>query len=250
MIFVPIFIFLVFCVTTSICIIQIQQSQPTLHWMINNGIKNPHAIIIPGDQNAVQLRVEENADYYTIRCNSTYPDQICRHMFKNELTKQLVQYMKMPMDSLARVSGHSTPERYLWNLWQSSGDLSEDSPSTMVRMCDDNSVKTPPHNTLAFYGPDNSVCELEITVKANRNTYDITYTDVTKEECTKALHLHPLYDIPDATLDGEIVHKNDLTKQMIRFLTMPNCELELVCGRSTPIAYKSNIMRMLTLFWD
>ena len=159
----------------------------------------------------------------------------------------------MPMDSLACVSGHSTPDRYLWNLWQSSGYLSEDSQST-VRMCDDNSVKTPPppHNTLAFYGPDNAVCELVITVisNPNTNTYDITYTDVTKKECTKAPHLHPLYDIPDATLDGEIVHKNDLTKQMIRYLTMPNGELELECGRSTPIAYKSNIMRMLTLFWD
>ncbi len=114
-------------------------------------------------------------------------------------------------------------------------------------------------STFIFYADDyndeiqlSSFCKIQVTVTEktyNGNTfYYINY--VNKYGGNKQLQkLHPLYD-RESSLDGEIIVKNSLTEQLIKYLLMDFEELSKYSGNSSPIHYKKCIMRIISELWD
>lgn len=63
---------------------------------------------------------------------------------------------------------------------------------------------------------------------------------------------NPFYGMENAEMEfaGTIVHKNDMTEQMIKFLVMPLDELAILAGgRRCPEQYKKQIIHSLAMFW-
>ena len=91
------------------------------------------------------------------------------------------------------------------------------------------------------------VCVIDIVLKEEDKHYDLTYT--ANYTNTLAKNLHPLRDYPDS-IDGEIIYKNTMTTQIIKYLMMPEDTLLEYTGLSTPVEYKCKIMQMIALLWD
>jgi hypothetical protein len=49
---------------------------------------------------------------------------------------------------------------------------------------------------------------------------------------------------------GEIVADNEMVRKMLEFLTMPDEELMKYTGNTTPIEYRSRIIKSISLLWD
>ena len=65
--------------------------------------------------------------------------------------------------------------------------------------------------------------------------------------------LHPLFDSRDidkSSYKGEVIKRNTLTTAMIDYLLLDEDTLSNYTGNTTPLDYKKNIMKSLTLFWD
>ena len=97
-----------------------------------------------------------------------------------------------------------------------------------------------------------SSCSIDITVKTllyecGNYFYDISYKYTFSGEDSK--HLHPFNDKPDSAA-GDIIAKNSMTDEMIRYLMMDAESLGKVSGHVDPSDYRVNIMRALGLFWD
>lgn len=102
---------------------------------------------------------------------------------------------------------------------------------------------------------NNNYCDIEITVKEklynNGNTYYyISYKNTYSDKC-KASHCHPLSEKAyEKHMEGEIIIKNPLTEQLVKFLLMDFESLEKFSGNSMGEHYKGCIMRSICNFWD
>lgn len=94
-----------------------------------------------------------------------------------------------------------------------------------------------------------------LKLKIDLKTYDNQkqYYYLSYEWIINDLKNHPFRDDKeyfDNHLDGEIVYKNDITDNLIRFLMMNNTELEIESGSTHPEHYRILIMKSISLFWD
>ena len=108
---------------------------------------------------------------------------------------------------------------------------------------------------------DNIYCDIHIIVEElqyeNGNIYYMikyqntfsNQSDLKKDEINKA---HPFFYDKQfiSNIDGDVIVKNKMTEQMINHLLMEPSELSLYSGSTTPMGYRSNIMKMIALMWD
>ena len=94
-------------------------------------------------------------------------------------------------------------------------------------------------------------CTVHITIKTlSYNSggyfYDISYSYTVSQG---ADYLHPFGDKPNSA-EGDILAKNSMTEEMVKFLLMDTDTLSKVCGNTHPDSYKVGIMRALANLWD
>ena len=63
---------------------------------------------------------------------------------------------------------------------------------------------------------------------------------------------HPFYGNKtfSSHVSGDIVVKNLMTENMINYLLMNTDELSVYTGTTSPMTYRANIMKMITMLWD
>ena len=105
-------------------------------------------------------------------------------------------------------------------------------------------------------------CKVSITVidtisdgKSIYNiSYDYMYTLGDKSCVSNKIQLpHPFFHAGELLrnhADGDIIIKNPMTTEMVRFLVMDNVELSKYSGNSTPQYYRNMIMFNLAKLWD
>ena len=83
--------------------------------------------------------------------------------------------------------------------------------------------------------------------------YKYKYSHKNNQNCKQS---NPLVAINESENNGEemyngdIIHVNSLTDQMINYLLMSYSELEKYSGHNTPQQYKTQIIKAINLFWD
>lgn len=96
-------------------------------------------------------------------------------------------------------------------------------------------------------------------VSNNSNVYDIgfkyddVYTNGVLSEVDEIRSPHPFASCDKSMLDfcdGEIVVKNAITEQMVKFMMMDNEELDKHSGTTDPQHYRTIIMFNLMKLWD
>ena len=106
---------------------------------------------------------------------------------------------------------------------------------------------------------EGSYCQVDIAIKTLRyqeggEYYELLYHyeyGASNPHMSKILNPFTGLGNPDLNGgSGDIVAKNDMTKQMVRHLLMDDTELAKVSGHIFPCDYKAHIMRSLALFWD
>lgn len=109
---------------------------------------------------------------------------------------------------------------------------------------------------------DHLFCILDIQIKcltydSGKQFYDITYnwtySPWDKNGQNPALMLNPFHnDIQFLTdhSEGEIIYKNLLTDQLVKFLLLPIEELEQICGSVSPYEYQKSLLKMVSCIWD
>ena len=112
---------------------------------------------------------------------------------------------------------------------------------------------------ITFYESNNSnaihFCAMRIKVKEIKKAnnpdqyYDITYKYKLSSKSQRAKELHPFKDDIE-NKKGEIIKKNALTEQLIKYLFMDIDELAKYSGNTNPYDYKLRIIKSITLFWD
>ena len=117
------------------------------------------------------------------------------------------------------------------------------------------------YDELDDYNPISCVVNITIIegISNKKETYKIEYKYRYKKDnrisnlTNKIFKSHPFYGC-DETIkslsDGEIIIKNSMTTQMIKFLLMDDLELEKHSGNSTPQHYRNIIMINLVQLWD
>ena len=109
---------------------------------------------------------------------------------------------------------------------------------------------------------NNSFLKVSITVKVLQYTdgkqyYDLSYkynfnkgnlTDANKIKMIKKNMLN--FGLNEASMEGEIIFKNDMISSMITYLLMDDKTLENYTGLTTAEQYRKNIMISLSHFWD
>ena len=63
---------------------------------------------------------------------------------------------------------------------------------------------------------------------------------------------HPFYGNKtfSSHVSGDIVVKNLMTENMVNYLLMNTDELSVYTGTTSPMTYRANIMKMITMLWD
>ena len=94
-------------------------------------------------------------------------------------------------------------------------------------------------------------CNLSLEI--NLKTYDTQkqYYYIDYKWIYNHIMDHPLYDDKDfinSHNDGDIVYKNELTSKMIEYLIMDHTSMDV--GNSSPLIYKVQIIKSLSLLWD
>ena len=99
--------------------------------------------------------------------------------------------------------------------------------------------------------------KIKCNVNIRNNTYVIDYkyefSDIinTTKKKISLLKLLELYDKDlEEPYDGDIIHKNSLSEQLVRYLTMSDEELSKVCGNVHHENYRINIIKSIQLLWD
>ena len=117
--------------------------------------------------------------------------------------------------------------------------------------------------TFRFFDTFNETvwCDIHIVVEElqyeNGNVYymlkyDNTFSnpdEISKGEVNSA---HPFYGNKtfSSRVSGDIVVKNLMTENMINYLLMNTDELSVYTGTTSPMTYRANIMKMITMLWD
>ena len=104
----------------------------------------------------------------------------------------------------------------------------------------------------------------------SKEFYDISYTytlkhpklehpklehpnlETNKQTKTSCMKFHPFYEndeISDSA-EGVIVHNNELSTMLIKYLLMPDDELSKFTNLTMAQNYRTNIMLSLAKFWD
>jgi len=99
----------------------------------------------------------------------------------------------------------------------------------------------------------------------SKEFYDISYTytlkhpkletnnlSQDKQTKTSCMKFHPFYEndeISDSA-EGVIVHNNELSTMLIKYLLMPDDELSKFTNLTMAQNYRTNIMLSLAKFWD
>lgn len=94
-----------------------------------------------------------------------------------------------------------------------------------------------------------------LNLKIDLKTYDTNkqYYYVTYVWDHKNIIDHPFYydkDFLDNNSDGEIIFKNTLSDNLIKFLMMSDTELKTESGSIHPKDYRILTMKAIALFWD
>ena len=108
---------------------------------------------------------------------------------------------------------------------------------------------------------ENTYCDIHITVEELQYEngyiyYMIKYiNNFSNEDKLKKGEInnaHPFFYDKQfiSNIDGDVIIKNKMTEQMINYLLMESSELSLYSGSTTPMGYRSNIMKMIALLWD
>ena len=95
-------------------------------------------------------------------------------------------------------------------------------------------------------------CEITMNIK-EIETKDNTYYYLTYANQYSHGEInvcHPLYTNYKTHVDGDIIVKNKITDALIEGLIMDDSELSKISGKSTPMCYRSSIMRNIANFWD
>jgi len=100
----------------------------------------------------------------------------------------------------------------------------------------------------------------ELKYKNEKYYYDISYdynfikSTILSDEVNGRLKkiLHPFYETEEYlnSSGGDIIYKNPMITEMIKFLLMDDNELSLYSGSTTFQRYRIDIMKSLALFWD
>ena len=112
-------------------------------------------------------------------------------------------------------------------------------------------------------------CIVRITVESkisdNKPIYHIKYKykymisddgiTYTKHQLKKIVKPHPFAYCEKSLLEthcyeGDIIYRNSMTEEMVKFLLMPDVELEKVSGTSTVQRYRRMIMFNIARLWD
>lgn len=82
--------------------------------------------------------------------------------------------------------------------------------------------------------------------------YHITFNSRFSDDTENSSHPFLLPNLQDLSdfMDGTIIVKNKLTSVMIEFLLMDDTELSKHSGNTSPIDYRTNILRNIVTFWD
>ena len=109
-----------------------------------------------------------------------------------------------------------------------------------------------------MYDHMKSSVKCDVNVKENRKNdcyvIDYKWTILSGDPNVTKNNAYPFvimsYDDDNTDGEGVIVAKNDMTTQMIRFLVMPDTELQQHCGLGTESNYRAKIIRSLATLWD
>ena len=110
------------------------------------------------------------------------------------------------------------------------------------------------HFVIQDHFDPNLNCQVFVTAKTLRfengeEYYDLHYRYQYNSDSAK--HLNPFNDsLLSQSDEGDIIKKNDMTRLMVEYLLMEIDQLGEMTGKTSPIEYKSQIMRSLSLFWD
>ena len=136
-------------------------------------------------------------------------------------------------------------------------------------------LKTTVRFTNPYCSIDTTVCYTEITVReikygshSDTEYYSISYKHrfvsepyyktnekLIDDESPPVVYPHPFAnDCNDKALhemkDGNIIVKNDLTGQLVRFLLMPDEELAKYIGKTCPSDYRRTLVHDIAKKWD
>jgi hypothetical protein len=79
--------------------------------------------------------------------------------------------------------------------------------------------------------------------------YDISYKYRLNNQSLACELTHPFYDNKQDS-HGEIIKKNSLTEKLVEYLLMNFADLKKETGQTSPLIYKLNVMKSISLLWD
>lgn len=113
-------------------------------------------------------------------------------------------------------------------------------------------------NTFIIH-PNGLECYVKITCNINVNcdkyvidyTYDYSNTINTPLKKINILKNLELYDSElKEPYSGDIIHRNSLSEQLIKYLCMSDKDLEKYSGNVQAESYRINIIKSIQLLWD
>lgn len=104
-------------------------------------------------------------------------------------------------------------------------------------------------------------CDIHIVVEElqyeNGNVYymlkyENTFSNPDELKKGDINNAHPFYgnNTLNSHISGDIIVKNSMTENMIKYLLMNTDELSLYSGTTSPMTYRATIMKMITMLWD
>lgn len=222
------------CYTVTINVNEIKYDNK-LYYHINYNI-----VFIP----SVKCSIEQNDNYKLLihpfrsfsNSNLKFESVI---VYKNILTKTLIEFLLMNYSDIEKISGLTTPERYkanimeilaLFKITNQTNETNEDKPYYIL-----------------------SVINKEIEYNNGSCYYDIKYNlkFISSEKYEKLFHPFASFNNEDdVKFEDVIVYKNSLTVALVEFLLMDYESLEKMIKHTTIQSYKSSIMESLSLLWD
>lgn len=179
------------------------------------------------NENIIRIRNHQNREFQEIGIVKSYNSETKK--FTVEFEDRSVDYKNKPYHQLNNIE-YLTIKQILDKIHPSS----KRKWSELI-LCINISVQ------IKYWIVDNKIIDSYYIINYNSNINNIN-------KC-----LHPFYgnkSIDISSYKGEIIKKNNLTTTMIDYLFLDEDKLCKYTGNTTPIDYKKNIMKALSLFWD
>ena len=98
--------------------------------------------------------------------------------------------------------------------------------------------------------------DITFKVKEKNNKYNIDFEysfednldEKIKNNIMKKLNLYN--NMIESYYEGEVIHKNSFTEQLISYMLLPDQELEKFSGRIVAECYRLNLINTIKLLWD